>query len=258
MKNASNYGWDLPPEQPKKQDGDYPPNRMWMPAGAKKTVVFVPDDNGIVAPYKLWEYRITDYTKKGRAKWANFEPVPDNQEQDWIRNVLMPVHDGVEQYFVGYITILELDYYDDRKGNRRGPFIRACGMKDKSMRRAKAHHERYNGLAWRKYEWHRTGTDAPAATGDEWFFLEVVDPTTLPKPEYNAALACIDWKSYLQEKSVSELERLYGHLVRGGRTQVQGGTEFDPQKFDGEKQQSGGKTPPSNADINKSAEQVDY
>lgn len=238
MQPPSNYGWDIPPanESGVSSGGNRERTiqdifkRMWIPIGATRTVVFIPDKEGNVIPYKLWEYQITDHSKKGAAKWNNFERVPEDPRNDWIANVLKPsAGDIIKKQFIGAVTVMVLDTYVDGNGKTRGPFLNVVPFKLNHQNKgplamAKRHHDKYGSLAWRKYSWTRDTQKDASACGNDWMMEEVVNPNSLPWPEnleQGQPLQCVNWNEYFRVKSHDELAAKYGHLIQGAPPQQQ-------------------------------------
>lgn len=257
------YSWETPEylqkkeisSQGKKKEGEtkeWLPKRVSIAVDETMTGVFIPDKNGNVIPYRLWEWRF--YANNS---YYNYETAHPDKTKDWIGNVLKPVlGDLCKIHYVFYLSVYNCIEYMDKKGNAKGPFINAMKLFEPDKNKLKKHHDRRGSLAWNKYDFYRSKKECNASCGDDWQFIEIVNPSTLKKPQYHE-LSCIDWGKYFRVKSEKELEDTWGHLIPRQKEYFDQGQQQNTVSGDLNSDQS---QTYNNKDENfsKTVEQIDY
>jgi len=148
------------------QEQNRKPNRLWIPAGEEKTIVFV-DDSG----FSFHEHQL-----KLNESWRNWFTC--------LRNTGKPCPlctSGYGRYLATMYTVIDVDGYTDNQGNEKTKLPMLLVAKPQTAkileRKKKA---RGGSLAGAKFTVFRA-TQKDAGCGNDFEYVETIDPGTLVK-----------------------------------------------------------------------------
>lgn len=144
----------------------YGPNRMWMPVGTSKEVIFLDDE-----PVCFHEHN-----PKINGDWKN-----------WLTCLQAVSDDGApcceilgakSRYWVGYFTVVDCSKWTDKKGNTYQYEIKLLPAKLKSLKKFQMKKKDRGSLVGCLYKAARSD-DKAASIGDEFEFVKDADLTKL-------------------------------------------------------------------------------
>lgn len=147
------------------------PDRLWMPAGAAKEIVFVD-----AVPFTFYEHNA-----RVNGNWKNWTtclaPVTEEGEPECCR-----ILGADTRYRVSMLTIIDCTKWTDKKGNTRQYEIKVLPAKYKTSQKLERKQadlaEQGKSLTGRLYRVVRE-TDKSPAVGDDYEFVREVDMTKL-------------------------------------------------------------------------------
>lgn len=146
----------------------YGPPKLWLKAGATKSIVFV-DDN----PACLHEH-----SPKINGSWGNSYTCLRDMYPDDVACCEILGQDT--RHFVGYFTVIDMDQWKDKKGNLHEFEIKLLPAKVKSLKMIEHKKvSRENRLAGRIFNIRRTDDKSPSIGDDYEYNRDVKDPSAL-------------------------------------------------------------------------------
>jgi hypothetical protein len=137
------------------------PNRLWIPAGAKKEVVFTDDE-----PVCIYEHN-----PKIGGEWKNWLTCLSGCSDDVVCCDQLGSN---SKYYVGYYTICDASEYIDKKGNKHQYEMKFLPSKWKTLNKLKMKKEDRGGFAGCLYSVIRSDEKSPSC-GDDFEFKRTVD-----------------------------------------------------------------------------------
>lgn len=137
------------------------PNRLWMPAGAERDIIFLDDE-----PFAIYEHN----------------PKINGSFKNWMTCV-QGISDDVpccevlganSRYYVGYFTVIDCSEFIDKKGNKHAYEVKLLGAKLKTMKKFRRKKEDRGSLVGCMYRAVREDAKSPVC-GDEFEFKKEVD-----------------------------------------------------------------------------------
>ena len=137
-------------------------SRLWMPKGQSKRVVILDDE-----PFCFWEHN-PKINGKYKGNW-------------FICRHGMPggcplCNGSSKRYYIGFVTVIDVDGFTGKNGESVKNFRLLLPMKLDSLTLFAAKKERKTSLVNAMFELTRTDSDKSPGCGNDWDFLEYVDP----------------------------------------------------------------------------------
>lgn len=185
------------------------PNRLWMPAGAKKEVVFV-DDEPVC---------IHEHNPKMNGEWTNwFTCLKDVYEDVACCEILNP--SGYKPYYVGFYTCIDCSEYIDKKGNKYQYEMKLFPAKLKTLKRLQMRRTERGPFAGKLFSIMRVDDKSPSS-GDEFEIIrETVDWAKLfPLANYKGKKIGEWFAKGVDEESIKSLSNIWKLEVTEGKIQ---------------------------------------
>lgn len=146
-------------EEQAKRDLGYPPNRLWLKAGANKEVIFVDD-----SPFCIREHSWKGSDDKYHQATCIAKLSPDGCPGCGAKGVNGPD-------YIGFLTVVDVSGYTARDGEQKGKFeLMLLAPKTQVMNKLRSRKENRGSLVGMLYNLSRTSAEA-ASTGDDIEFI---------------------------------------------------------------------------------------
>lgn len=148
-------------------DQTYAPQRIWIPAGGKKDLVFVDDE----------PVGIHEHNPKMNGDWKNwFTCGKDVYDEAACCELLNP--SGYDPYYVGFYTVVDCSEWVDKKGNKYQYELKLFPAKIKTLKRFEMRRKEKGPFAGKLFTVARLDGKSPA-TGDDFEMVRDADMAKL-------------------------------------------------------------------------------
>lgn len=143
------------------------PNRVWIPAGGKRELVFVDDE----------PVGIHEHNPKLNGDWKNwFTCGKDVYDEAACCELLNP--SGYKPYYIGFYTVVDCSEWVDKKGNKYQYELKLFPAKLKTLKRLEMRRKERGPFAGKLFSIMRIDGKS-AATGDEFEMVRDADMAKL-------------------------------------------------------------------------------
>lgn len=144
----------------------YGPNRVWIPAGGSQEWVFVDD-----TPFCFHEHN-----PKISGNWKNWMTCLQNVSDDGVP--CCEILGAKSRYYTGYLTVVDLSKWTDKKGNVHQYEIKLVGAKLKTLKKLERKKKDRGSLVGCIFKVTREDDKSPNV-GDDFEFVREADLTKL-------------------------------------------------------------------------------
>jgi len=137
------------------------PRRLWMPAGATKSLVLVDDE----------AFCIHEHNAKLNDRWDNNHTCMKNIEDPCESCTRLG---DKSRFYIGYLTSIDCSAFVDKKGNKYQYEVKLVGGKLGSLKKWRRKKEDRGSLVGTMWKVTRE-TDKAPSIGDEWEFHKTVE-----------------------------------------------------------------------------------
>lgn len=143
------------------------PNRIWMPAGAKRELVFLDDEPTC----------IHEHNPKLNGDWKSWFTCLSNVYDDVACCELLNPS-GYKPYYVGFFTVIDCTAWTDKKGNTYQYEVKLFPAKLKTLKRLEMRKKERGPFAGKLFSIMRVDEKSPS-TGDEFEVVRDADMAKL-------------------------------------------------------------------------------
>lgn len=148
-------------------DNTNTPNRIWIPAGGKRELVFVDDE----------PVGIHEHNPKMNGEWKNWYTCgKEVYDEAACCELLNP--SGYKPYYVGFYTVIDCSEWVDKKGNKYQYELKLFPAKLKTLKRLEMRRKDRGPFAGKLFSIARIDSKS-AATGDEFEMIRDADMAKL-------------------------------------------------------------------------------
>lgn len=148
-------------------DQTFAPQRIWIPAGGKKDLVFVDDE----------PVGIHEHNPKMNGDWKNwFTCGKEVYDEAACCELLNP--SGYDPYYVGFYTVVDCSEWVDKKGNKYQYELKLYPAKIKTLKRFEMRRKEKGSFAGKLFTISRMDGKSPA-TGDDFEMVRDADMAKL-------------------------------------------------------------------------------
>lgn len=173
------------------------PNRVWIPAGGKRELVFVDDE-----PVAIYEHN-----PKLNGEWKHWFTCLNNVYEDAACcEILNP--SGYKPYYVGFFTVIDCTPWTDKKGNTYQYEVKLYPAKLKTLKRLELRKKERGPFAGKLFSIMRVDEKSPA-TGDEFEVVRDADMAKLFTVANYKGKKLVDMFSKTDEESIERLKNIF-------------------------------------------------
>jgi hypothetical protein len=182
------------------------PNRIWIPAAAKKELVFIDDEPAC----------IHEHNPKMNGEWKNWftclKPVyPDDIACCEILGKNYPA------YYVGFYTVIDCSEWTDKKGNKYQYEVKLFPAKLKTLKRFQLRRQEKGPFAGKLFSVMRVDKESPSC-GDEFEVVREVDMAKLFTLANYKGKKIAEWFSKgVDEETIKGLQNIWKCEVVEGK-----------------------------------------
>jgi hypothetical protein len=161
-----NTGYDGIGKEEQRIESLHGPNRIWIPVGQSKEVVFVDQE-----PACIYEHNA-----KINGHWRNWHTCLQGMHEE------CPSCEQLGEkarYYIGYVTVVDLSLWVDKRGNKFQYELKFLGGKLSTLKKWKRKVSDFGGLTGKRVRIHRDSSDDPNTGGEFEVLSPVKDPDKL-------------------------------------------------------------------------------